>query len=76
MTKIILASGSPRRKELLTQVGLEFEVISAHGEEVITKTKPEEVVCELSRQKAGLLARLQSALWNNLPAPVLLGCSG
>ena len=52
MAKIILASGSPRRKELLTQVGLDFEVISAHGEEVITKTLPVEIVDELSYEKA------------------------
>lgn len=56
MTKIILASGSPRRKELLTQVGLEFEVISAHGEEVITKTLPMEIVDELSFEKASEVA--------------------
>ena len=52
MKQIILASASPRRKELLEQIGLEFEIIPAKGEEVITKTKPEEVVMELSRQKA------------------------
>ena len=56
MTKIILASGSPRRKELLTQVGLEFEVISAHGEEVITKALPMEIVDELSFEKASEVA--------------------
>ncbi len=50
--KIILASGSPRRKELLEQIGLKFEVIPARGEEIITKTIPSEIVCELSRQKA------------------------
>lgn len=52
MAKIILASGSPRRKELLTQVGLSFEVSPAHGEEVITKTIPVEIVDELSYEKA------------------------
>ncbi len=52
MKQIILASASPRRKELLEQIGLEFEIVPAKGEEVITKTKPEEVVMELSRQKA------------------------
>jgi septum formation protein len=33
MKRIILASGSPRRKELLEQVGLEFEVIPSDYEE-------------------------------------------
>lgn len=52
MKQIILASASPRRKELLEQIGLDFEVIPAKGEEIITKTVPEEVVVELSGQKA------------------------
>lgn len=56
MARIILASGSPRRKELLEQIGLEFEVIPAKGEEVITKELPAEVVEELSAQKAGEVA--------------------
>lgn len=49
---IILASGSPRRKELLEQIGLKFKVIPACGEELITKTDPAEIVSELSQQKA------------------------
>ena len=52
MSQIILASGSPRRKELLEQIGLEFEICPAKGEEIITKTTPQEIVEELSRQKA------------------------
>ena len=48
---LILASGSPRRKELLQQAGLEFEVVVSDIEEKITKNKPEEVVLELSEQK-------------------------
>lgn len=52
MSQIILASGSPRRKELLEQIGIEFEVCPAKGEEIITSSIPEDVVMELSRQKA------------------------
>lgn len=52
MAKFILASGSPRRKELLEQIGLSFEIKVAQGEEVITKKVPSEVVEELSKQKA------------------------
>ena len=58
MSRIILASASPRRKELLEQIGLEFEICPAKGEEVITKTIPEEVVMELSKQKAEEIAFL------------------
>ena len=33
--KIILASASPRRRELLTQIGLDFEVVVSETEEKI-----------------------------------------
>ena len=58
MSQIILASASPRRKELLEQIGLEFEICPAKGEEIITKTIPEEVVMELSKQKAEEVAAM------------------
>ena len=54
--KIVLASNSPRRKELLEQANIEFEVIGADVEEVTTKTKPDEVVMELSQLKATAVA--------------------
>ncbi len=52
MKRIILASQSPRRRELLTQIGLKFEVIPSTVEEVITSTNSVEVVQELAQQKA------------------------
>jgi septum formation protein len=52
MSRIVLASASPRRKELLEQIGIEFEICPAKGEEKVTKTAPDEVVTELSKQKA------------------------
>lgn len=50
--KIYLASASPRRKELLRQIGLSFKTMPSTVEEKITKTQPNEVVEELSYQKA------------------------
>jgi septum formation protein len=52
MYKVILASGSPRRKEILEQVGVSFEIITSNIEEVTTKEKPEEIVVELAEMKA------------------------
>ena len=50
--RYILASGSPRRKELLSKVVAEYEVIPAVSEEKTNSTRPSEVVEELSFQKA------------------------
>lgn len=52
MLKIVLASQSPRRKKLLTQLGLIFEIIPSSVEEVITSNSPVKIVKELSFQKA------------------------
>ena len=58
--KLILASASPRRKELLAKTGLAFDIIPAKGEETLTKTIPAEVVMELSLQKAKEIAEQQT----------------
>ena len=50
--RYILASGSPRRKELLSKVVAEYEVIPAVSEEKTNSIRPSEVVEELSFQKA------------------------
>ncbi|MGL5259082.1 MAG: Maf family protein [Lachnospiraceae bacterium] len=50
--EIILASASPRRKELLEQIGIKFSVEISACEEIITKNNPEEIVEELSKLKA------------------------
>ena len=58
MKKLILASGSPRRKELLSLLEIPFLVIPAKGEEHITSTVPSKVVESLSYQKALEIASL------------------
>lgn len=50
--EIILASGSPRRRDLLSQIGLTFTVRPAKGEEKIITQVPEEAVKQLASQKA------------------------
>lgn len=52
MKRIILASASPRRKELLERAGVDFEVIPASGEENRTSDNPKEAVQQLARDKA------------------------
>lgn len=50
--RIILASGSPRRKEILEQLGMEFEVIPSEVDEKMEGDSPAQIVENLSRQKA------------------------
>lgn len=50
--KIILASGSPRRKELLSQIGIDFEVMVSDVLENSRASGPEALVRELSGIKA------------------------
>ena len=58
MKKIVLASASPRRKELLEQIGLEFEVDPSNCEEVMhSELEPHELAKSLSFQKAEEVAK-------------------
>ncbi len=66
---IILASGSPRRRELLTQAGLRFVVKSAEVDETPTETEPARVVEELSRRKAEAVAALEKETENRPLSP-------
>ena len=50
--RIVLASASPRRRELLEQAGIDFEILIGSTRECITKEEPEEIVEELSLAKA------------------------
>lgn len=58
MQRIILASGSPRRKEILMMLGLQFEVAESFYDEDLIKTDdPVEMVEELALQKALAVAK-------------------
>lgn len=50
--RVILGSASPRRKELLEQIGIEFEIVVSDAEEHYGSTRPEEIVRELALMKA------------------------
>ena len=55
MANIVLASGSPRRQELLGRMGIHDFVVSVpQVDEVCPEgLTPEETVCHISRQKSG-----------------------
>ncbi len=59
LTKLILASGSPRRSEILTSVGWEFEKIVADIDETELEGElPEDYVKRLAKEKAQAVANL------------------
>ena len=49
--KIILASKSPRRKEILENLGLKFEIITADADESSDITDPDNLVMTLAERK-------------------------
>lgn len=51
MYKIVLASGSPRRREILEQIGVTFSIITSEKEEVMDHNNPEKLVKDLSEMK-------------------------
>ena len=78
--KIILASASPRRKELLKQIGLSFKTMPSTGEETITGKEPEEIVEELAYQKAvdicGQLSETMKEDFVVIDADTVVSCWG
>ncbi len=52
MKELILASGSPRRRELLTLIGVPFVVEKSDADETISEKEPGKIVMELSDRKA------------------------
>ncbi len=63
---IILASASPRRRELLSRMGIDFEIMVADVDERIDfALPPEELVSGLALRKARAVADI---LQNNLPS--------
>ncbi len=52
----ILASGSPRRRELLAELVNEFKVIPSNADENVTASSPQELVTLLAERKASEVA--------------------
>lgn len=67
VTSLILASASPRRRELLDQIGVEFRCASADiDESVVAGESAEHYVARLAQQKAYAVAK-------NYPGSLVLG---
>lgn len=65
---IILASSSPRRKELLAKITKEFTIVPADIDETISeRLTPEEYVLSMAQQKA-------QVVYKNHSSDVVIGC--
>ncbi len=68
MSRFVLASASPRRKEILENAGFTFEIIVSDADENITDSlTPSETVEELAKRKA-------LAVWDKNKDAVVFGC--
>ena len=74
MKRLILASGSPRRRMLLEEAGLEFEIMVSDASEEISGKSPEETVKELSRRKALSIDPLAEGECIILAADTVVAC--
>lgn len=79
MVRYVLASASPRRRELLEQIGMSFEVSPAGGKEHISEEFPADIVEALSREKACEVARNYRGKYKNdtvviIGADTLVAC--
>lgn len=62
--RVILASASPRRRELLSSIGIAFDVVPSNIPEVRKAGEaPEEYVARLSREKAEAIASDNADRW-------------
>lgn len=71
--QLILASGSPRRRELLAQAGFTFQIFTAGADESLTDLIPEEMVKELSARKADAAMEKWIREGHSSEAVVILG---
>lgn len=71
--EIILASGSPRRSEILHALGIDFSVILPDADESSALTEPERLTVELSRRKA-LSVAAKPAVSEKGNSCLVIGC--
>ena len=65
--RVVLASKSPRRREILSMLGVQFDIVSADADESSDITDPETLVTELALRKGRATRELLRARgeWND-----------
>lgn len=74
MKRVILASASPRRRMLLEQAELDFEIMVSDASEDISGEGPEDTVKDLSRRKADSIDALAEGECIILAADTVVAC--
>lgn len=74
--KFILASKSPRRREILADLGLEFEIITADTDESCDLADPRAFVEELALRKSRAVANSLSEDAIVIASDTVVACSG
>ena len=70
--RCILASGSPRRREILAHLGLEFEVVVSDADERTGETDPARLSEELSARKGHAVRDLLAARGEDVAGKLLI----
>ncbi len=71
--RFILASKSPRRKEILETIGLEFDIVTSDADESYEKgTAPQDIVMTLSARKAAAVKNALLMQGENLSDTVII----
>ncbi len=73
MYQIILASESPRRKEIMETMGISYQVIPANVIEVVEETVPEEMVQALARLKTAEVLKKQQLQYPQYQDVIIIG---
>lgn len=73
MYEIILASASPRRKELMELMGIPYQIITANVEETVSETMPSEMVQAIAELKTTAVMNLPELLTSENQEKIIIG---
>ena len=77
MNKIVLASSSPRRREILARFNIEPQIVKPHIEEKLNfDESPEQIAMALSFEKASYVANMFDGDEIIVSADTLVSCQG
>ena len=74
LMRLILASKSPRRKEILTNLNMDFEIITADEDEDSDIVSPHKLVEELAFRKANAVKKLLESKGEFTDNTIIIGC--